>query len=46
VYQDFTLLGCSYPSIRLHACHITKDEDIIVILFTVRTFRCHAQVFL
>ena len=27
VYQDFTPPGCSYPSARLHGCHITKDED-------------------
>jgi hypothetical protein len=27
VYQDFTLLGCSYPSATLHGCLVTKDED-------------------
>ena len=27
VYQAFTPPGCSYPSARLHGCHITKDED-------------------
>ena len=27
VFQDYTLLGCSYLSTKLHGCCNTKDKD-------------------